>query len=150
MADGSWIRINAVAAHLDARTVNSIIKEALGQRAISITQKPELRKKIGEAFIASATPFVPVKTGVLASHGYATNDGRVIWSATNGRGENYAGYVYDPAETRWPDGEYSHSAKTGTYPRWVEKVQPGTAEYDAFKNNVSEIIREEFAKDGQE
>ena len=150
MAEGSWIRIGAIDAHLDARTVNSIIKDALGKKAISITQNPELRQKIGEAYIEAVTPFVPIKSGKLRESGRATTDGRVYWTATNKYGDNYAGYVYDQDGTRWPDGEYSHSKKTGTYPRWTEKihpgteVQPGTPEWDAFINNASYLIREAF------
>ena len=144
MAEGSWIRIGAVDAHLDARTVNSIIKEALGKKAISITQKPELRKEIGEAFIDAVTPFVPKKTGTLAEQGHATTDGRVYWSATN-KGYNYASTVYDADGERWPDGQYKKPTTPNTYPRWVEKVRPGTAEYDAFLNDVAYIVRKEFA-----
>lgn len=144
MAEGSWIRVSAIKAHLDARTVNAIVKEALGKRAISVTQKPELRKQIGEAFIDVVTKYVPSKTGKLSAQGYATSDGRVIWSATNKRGENYAGYVYDPAETRWPTGEYAEPTTPGTVPRWVEKVQPDTEDWDVFVNNITPLIKEAF------
>lgn len=151
MAEGSWIRIGAVAAHLDANTVNNIIKDAMGRRMTSITQKPELRQQIGEEFIKVVTPFVPVSKKLKAEHlyqtGRATDDGRVYWTAINSRGQNYAGYVYDPDETRWPDGNYSHSKDTKTYPRWVEKVRPGTAEWAAFVNNITPLIMEAFADD---
>lgn len=144
MAEGSWIRIGAIDAHLDARTVNSIIKDALGKKAISITQNPELRKSIGEAYIEVVTPFVPSKTGALRESGRATADGRVYWTATNKYGDNYAGYVFDQDGTRWPEGHYKKPTTPGTYPRWVESVQPGTAEWDAFINNASYLIREAF------
>jgi hypothetical protein len=150
MAEGSWLRLGPIDAHLDARTVNSIIKDALGRRAESITQNPEVRQKIGEAFIDAVTPFVPVSNKEKATHlvdsGRATDDGRVYWTAINKRGDNYAGYVYDQEETRWPDGEYLKPSKPGTYPRWVEKVHPGTAEWDTFVNNITPIIKEAFAK----
>ena len=144
MAEGSWIRIGAIDAHLDARTVNSIIKEALGKKAISITQNPELRQKIGEAFVEAVTPFVPMKSGAIRESGRATTDGRVYWTATNKYGDNYAGYVYDLEGTRWPEGHYKKPTTPGTYPGWVEKVQPGTPEWDAFINNASYLIREAF------
>lgn len=147
MAEGSWIRIGAIDAHLDANTVNNIIKEAMGERMISITQNPELRQQIGEAFLDVVTPYIPAKSGQLRSSGRATDDGRVYWTAMNKRGDNYAGYVYDPDETRWPDGEYVKPSTPGTYPRWVEKVHPGTAEWEAFINNITPLIRRAFAND---
>lgn len=147
MADGSWIRIGAIDAHLDASTVNSIIKEVLGKKAVSITQKPELRQAIGEQFVAAVTPFVPVSNEPDKYHlwmsGRATDDGRVFWSATN-RGYNYASAVYDENGERWPSGEYVKPSTPGTFPRWVEKVQPGTAEWDAFINTITPIIKEAF------
>ena len=147
MAEGSWIRIGSVKAHLDARTVNAIIKGALGKKAVSVTQKPELRQSIGDAFVSAVTPFVPMKSGTLRESGRATSDGRVYWTATNGD-YNYASTVYDPVEPyRWPDGVYKKPTTPGTYPRWVEKVQPGTAEWDAFVNTITPIIKEAFAKD---
>lgn len=146
MAEGSWIRIGAIDAHLDARTVNSIIKEALGKRAVSITQKPELRQEIGEAFIGAVTPFVPMKSGALRESGRATADGRLYWTAVN-KGFNYANAVYDPDGERWPDGNYKKPTTPGTHPRWVEKVQPGTPEWDAFVNNITPIIIRRFADD---
>ncbi len=144
MAEGSWIRIGAIDAHLDARTVNSIIKDALGKKAISITQNPELRQRIGEAFIMAVTPSVPMKSGALRESGRATTDGRVYWTAINKYGDNYAGYVYDQDGTRWPEGQYKKPTTPGTYPRWAESVQPGTEEWDAFINNASYLIREAF------
>lgn len=147
MAEGSWIRIGAVDANLDAGTVNYIIKEALGKRAESITQRPELRQRIGEAFVDAVTPFIPSKTGDLRRSGRATDDGRVYWTATNKRGENYAGYVYDYDETRWPDGIYKKPTTPGTHPRWVDIVHPGTPEWDAFVANITPMIKEAFAKD---
>ena len=148
MAGGSWIRVRSVDAHLDAKTVNSIIETALGKRAVSVTQKPELRKQIGEAFIEIASKYVPNKTGNLVAHGYATSDGRVIWSATNKRGENYAGYVYDPEKTRWPEGTtYANPSKKPSDPRWAENVYSHTDEWEAFINNITPIIKEAFADD---
>lgn len=146
MSEGSWIRIGAIDANLDAGTVNHIIKEAIGKRGVSITQMPELRQQIGEAFLAVVTPFVPAKSSQLRGSGRATDDGRVYWTATNKRGDNYAGYVYDQEETRWPEGEYIKPSTSGTYPRWVEKVHPGTAEWDIFVNKITPLIREAFAK----
>ena len=147
MAENSWIRIGAIDAHLDARTVNSIIKNALGQRAISVTQMPELRREIGEAFIEVVTPFVPKKSGDLRDSGRATDDGRVYWTAMN-KGFNYAQYVYDEDGDRWgPEGYKNPTTKDPvlTVPRWVEKVQPGTAEWNAFINKVTPIIIRRFA-----
>lgn len=157
MASGSWIRIGAVKAHLDAKTVNAIVEGALGKKAASITQKPELRRAIGQEFVRAVTPFVPMKTGALRKSGKATTDGRVYWSAVRtttsedgeeSAGYNYAASTYDAEGIRWPSGEYRKPSTPNTYPRWVEKVQPGTPEYAAFVNNIIPIIVEEFNKDG--
>jgi hypothetical protein len=143
MAEGSWIRISAIKANLNARTVNDIIEKALGKRAISITQMPDLRQEIGEEFVVAVSPFVPMKSGQLISSGRATDDGRVYWSATN-RGFNYASTVYDEDGERWGPEGYKKPTTPNSYPRWVEKVQPGTAEWEAFINNITPIIKEAF------
>lgn len=155
MAEGSWIRINAVDAHLDARTVNAIIKTALGKKAVSITQKPELRRQIGEEFLRVVTPFVPMKSGALRASGRATEDGRLYWSAVApARGEegyafNYAETVYDPDPDngRWPDsmgGVYKKPSTPNTYPRWVVKALNDPTAWNAFVNNITPIIKEAF------
>jgi hypothetical protein len=144
MAEGSWIRINAVDAHLDAKTVNSIIEATLGKEAVSITKNPALRKKIGEELLAIVTPFVPMDSGQLRESGRATPDGRLYWSAIGEEGENYAYEMYDPVEPyQWPNG-YSRPTTEGTTPRWMENIQPGTPEWDAFINNITPIIKEAF------
>ena len=153
MAEGSWIRIGAIDAHLDAKTVNSIIESALGQRAISVTQMPELRQQIGEAFLKAVTPFVPMSNkptrGQLRESGRATDDGRVYWTAV-GDGVsydyNYASRVYDEDGVLWGPEGYKKPTTPGTVPRWTEKVQPGTKEWDAFVNDITPIIKEAFAK----
>lgn len=153
-ARGSWIRIRATEAHLDATTVNEIITTVLGKRAVSITQKPELRKAIGEEFLRQVTPFVPELTGKLRESGRVTDDGRLYWTATrpayNREGSyafNYANITYDPHRLQWPEGEYDRPHTDGTYPRWVERVHPGTPEWDAFINNITPEIRRAFAED---
>lgn len=144
MAGGSWIRINAVDAHLDAQTINSIIETTLGNRAKSITQTPDVRQKVGEALIAEVYDYIPKKSGLLSISGRATPDGRIYWTAIDERGYNYAAAVYDNDGTRWPDGEYANPSTDGTYPRWVEKLQPNTDEWEAFVNRVTPIIKEAF------
>ena len=136
MADGSWIRINAMDVHLDARTVNEIIKKALGRRAESVTKNPELRQEIGQAYVDAVTPFVPMKTGKLRESGSATADGRVYWTATSKRGFNYADIQYNT--------EYNHYTTPGTGPFWTEKVQPGTPEYDSFIAQITPLIVRSF------
>lgn len=154
MASGSWIRIGAVNARLDAKTINAIIKKELGDRAVSITQKPALRQAIGQEFIRAVTPFVPYKTGRLSSSGRATPDGRVYWTAIGKNGENYAAEMYDALGLRWPNG-YLHPTRGKSpdpnhdpQPRWVEAFLADTSKYDAFKNNIIPIIVEGFNKDG--
>lgn len=152
MAEGSWIRIGATKVHLDAKTVNAIIQQELGKRAVSITQRPDLRLAIGEEYLKAVTPFVPMKTGQLRESGRATTDGRVYWSAIRpawsdeGYDFNYAEAMYDTMGIKWPGGVYAKPTTPNTYPRWVEHVQPGTPAYDAFVNNIVPLIREAFAR----
>ena len=144
MAGGSWIRIGAVDAHLDARTVNAIIKTELSKKAVSVTKKPELRQAIGQEYVRAVTPFVPMKTGALRESGSATTDGRVYWTATN-RGYNYAAIQYET--------QYNNYTTDGTGPYWTEKMNPTSPEfradvYGVFRNNIIPIIVEGFNEDG--
>ena len=152
MSEGSWIRIGAVNAHLDATTVNNIIKDAIGKRGISITQKPELREDIGNALLEQVTPFVPESKkpthGQLRASGRATDDGRLYWTAMNSRGDNYASYVYDQDCSRWAQGQtYAKPSTAGTHPRWVTQVTHNTQQWTAFVNNITPIIIRRFAED---
>ena len=151
MAEGSWIRIGAVDAHLDAKTVNLIIKDALGKKAITVTQKPELRQQIGEEFLKAVKPFVPYDTGDLSDSGKATTDGRVYWTSVH-RGYNYANRLYDENGELWGPkgyinptrGKYPGPGEHDPQPRWVTRVHPGTQEWSAFVNNLTPIITEAF------
>lgn len=153
MAEGSWIRINAVDARLDATTVNAIIKTALGKKAISITKKPELRREIGEELLRTVTPFVPMKSGALRASGRATDDGRLYWTAIapahgdEGYEFNYASHVYDPNSEIWPEGEYKKPSTPNTYPRWVKMVTNDPQQWGIFVNNITPIIIRRFAED---
>jgi hypothetical protein len=140
MAEGSWIRIKATRVNLDATTVNSIIKTVLGRKAVSITQQPDVRKDIGEAYIEAVTPLVPKRSGDLRESGRATNDGRVYWSSVH-RGYNYAYNVFDENYARWGPGEtYVNPSTTGTHPRWTDKMKHGTREYKKFLEDATDII----------
>lgn len=147
MASGSWIRINAVDARLDATTVNQIVTVALGKQAESVTKRPALRKAIGEKFVEAVTPLVPKKDGDLRKSGRATTDGRVYWSAIGDKGENYASEMYDEYSIRWPRGYFRPTTKDTT-PRWVEVFLADTSKYEAFKNSIIPIIVKEFNEDG--
>ena len=154
-ANGSWIRVGGIKAHLDAKTINPIIETVLRKRAVSITQMPELRQQVGEEFLKVVTPFVPVNTGELQRSGRATNDGRLYWSvirptyANEGSyAFNYTNVTYDPNYQRWPKGEtYENPRDKRTQPRWVECVHPGTDEWTTFVNNITPIIKEAFRDD---
>ena len=146
MSGGSWIRIGAIEANLDATTVNSLIKDVLGKRAISITQKPELRQAIGEEFVKVVTPFVPMRSGDLRESGRATDDGRVYWTSVH-RGYNYADRVYDRDGELWPDGHYRKPTTPNTYPQWVNYAQPYSEAYSNFITNITPIIQEAFKDD---
>jgi hypothetical protein len=155
MAEGSWIRIGAIDARLDATTVNDIIKTAVGERMKSITQMPELRQQIGEALLEQVTPFVPYKQrkdqapgdtkGHLRASGRATDDGRLYWTAINSRGDNYASYVYDEEKNRW-DGNYAKPSTDYTYPQWVNRVVKDPEQWETFINKITPLIKEAFAK----
>ena len=156
MAKGSWIRIGAVDARLNATTMNAIIEDVIKKRGISITQKPELRQQIGEVLLEQVTPFVPYRqrkdqepgdtTGHLRASGRATDDGRLYWTAINSRGDNYASYVYDEEKNRW-DGDYANPSTKYTYPQWVNKVVNDPTQWEVFINKITPIIREAFADD---
>lgn len=162
MANGSWIRIKAVDARLDAKHMNQIVALALGKRAESITQKPALRQAVGQEFVRAVTPFVPMKTGALRESGRATDDGRVYWTAVRTSssedgeekaGFNYAATTYDADAVRWggpknEPGTYKKPSTPGTHPRWIYSVLNDPAQYTAFINNIIPIIVEEFNKDG--
>ena len=154
-AKGSWIRVNAVDAHLNATTVNSIIKTNLSGRAVSITQKPAVRQAVGEAYLEVVTPFVPSKTGDLRESGRATDDGRVYWTAIrppyNVEGSyafNYAEATFDPKFRKWGKGKtYDNPSTVGTTPRWTENVRPDTDEWEVFTAKVADIVKEAFKDD---
>jgi hypothetical protein len=152
MAEGSWIRIGATKVHLDAKTVNSIVKEVLCKKAVSVSKMPSLRLDIGKEYLRAVTPFVPMKSGQLRASGRATDDGRVYWTAVapawnedNGYAFNYAETVYDPNYVRWPRGEtYKNPTTPNTVPRWTKQVVPGTQAYATFITNITPLIRRAF------
>ena len=138
MGGGSWIRIGSMEAHLNAKTMNEIIKDAMGKRMQSVTKDPDLRHDIGEEFVRIVTKYVPMKTGALRMSGRATDDGRVYWSAVNpNSGYNYAEIQYYT--------QYNHYTTEGTGPYWVENVQPGTDDWDnEFIPAITPIIKRRF------
>lgn len=129
------LRLSAISVHLDARTVNYLVKEQLGQEAESVTHNAALRKAIGGVFIEKATPFVPMKTGHLRDTAFAEGDGRVDWPA------NYASTQYET--------QYNHYTTPGTGPYWADRVisnEDGT--YDAFIADITPLIIAAFNKSG--
>lgn len=138
---GSWVRISATKCHLDARTLNGIVEEVLGRKAESVTKDPDLRRDIGTEYIKVVTPYVPVDSGRLRESGRATTDGRLYWTAVDPiTGDNYA---YD----QYTNIYYRHAEPTG--PFWVDRVQPGTSEWDGeFMSAITPIIIRRF-NDGQ-
>lgn len=138
MAKGSWIRIKATECHLDATTVNGIIKDVLKRKAESVTKDPDLRQEIGTEYIKVVTPYVPKLTGRLRESGRATSDGRLYWTAVDPiKGENYAyKRYYVPAKRYTTDG---------TCHKWVEQVKPGTSDWDnTFISAITPIIKRRF------
>ena len=138
MSNGSWIRINAMECHLDAKTMNKIIEGVLDRKAESITKDPDLRQEIGTVLVDVVTPYVPMKTGQLRDSGRATTDGRLYWTAIDPKtGENYAYKQYTT--------QYNHYTTPGTGPYWVNNVQPGTPDWDdTFISTITPIIKRRF------
>lgn len=129
------IRVSAVECGLDAKTINAIIKEVMGQKMDSVTKDPDLRKDIGRTYIEFVTPYVPMKTGKLRSQASASGDGRVMWTATK-RGHNYA-------ETQYTT-QYLHYTTPGTGPYWTDHLNPGTELWDDFKDAITPMIIRRF------
>ena len=140
---GSWIRVNARDAHLDANTMNEVIRRVVGQRAESITQDPDFRARIGAYYLNEVTKYVPKKTGKLQRSGTATQDGRVWWSATSNKGYNYAHVQYTNPEFYHPSRYPGHEP---TF-RWTDKVVPGTPAWSNFTDRISIEIRKRYGND---
>lgn len=120
---GSWVRIGAVEAGLDARSWNRIIQEYLGHKAKSITSDAQLRGLIGGLFLSYVKDFVPMDSGQLQNSGTATSDGRLIWSAVK---TTKSGVSYDYAAIQYEEPFFRHyvrySGHTPTY-AWVQAFQ---------------------------
>ena len=138
MSGGSWVRIGAVTANLNAKRMNEIIKNVMGEKMQSVTKDPDLRQEIGEEFARVVTKYVPMKTGALRMSGRATSDGRLYWSAINpNSGYNYAEIQYYT--------QYNNYTTDGTGPYWVERVHPGTNDWDNdFIPAITPIIKRRF------
>lgn len=133
---GFRIRINAIEAHMDAKTINSIITEVMGKRVTSITQDPDLRQDIGTAYVAQTSKYVPMSAegGKLRMSGHAEKDGRVYWTAIDPRnGYNYAMVQY----------RGGYTTATGQAVIFKDYTTPGTgANWDAAmrKNSWPDFI----------
>ena len=138
MAEGSWIRINAIDCHLDAATINNIVEKVMGERMASVTNDPDLRQAVGEQYVQTVTKYVPLKSGALINSGQATTDGRVYWSAISPKGYNYAEIQYEN------DGFKHEPPRTD---HWTDEVSPGTVDWQDFVDSITPIIKERF-KDG--
>lgn len=128
----TWLRIGARDVHLDAKTLNPIIRQALNRKVQSITADPTLRQLIGEAYLRAVKDYIPRKTGALQESGRAMDDGRVYWNAF------YAVFQYE--------GEnYNHPVRyPGHMPTayWTERVRPGTPDWERFVEDIKPIIIE--------
>lgn len=121
--------------HLDARSINAEVKRVLGHKATSVTQSPDLRKDIGQAYVEQVSPYVPKKTGKLRESGRGTDDGRVYWTATSPKGYNYANIQYTNIQFNHHFPETAH---------WTEYVQPGTPDWDEFRDRITPMIKRRF------
>lgn len=134
MASGSYVRIKATQVHLDAKSLNRIIEEVVGRKVESVTKHPELRKTIGRIYIEHVTPYVPMKSGKLRDSAWATDDGRVHWTAQNledAHHFNYANIQYT--------NEYNNYTTPGTGPYWTDKVSPDNTENGEWASFVQDI-----------
>lgn len=130
---GNGVRIRATVAGLDIGTLNSYFRE-LGVRVIN---DRDLRTTIGLRYLQQVTPYVPKKTGVLRASGRAENDGRIHWIANNpDDGFDYAAQQYVT--------EYGHYTTPNTGPYWVERVQPGTTDYNIFLDRITPYVIDTF------
>ena len=127
-----WLRIGAVEAQLDARSINAIIRKHIDKKAQTVTKDPALRKELGEVMIKLATPYVPMKTGKLRNHAYATKDGRLIWDAHSPKGFDYASQQYYHL--------YKHYTTPNTGPYWVDQVN-----YSVFIQEILPLLKERFS-----
>lgn len=137
MSSGSWIRVKAKDANLDARTMNAEIQKILGRKARSITSDPALRKRVGLAYVRNVTDFVPRRHGDLQNSGMATDDGRVYWTATSKTGYNYA-YI------QYTNLNYNHPSRYGGHrptAEWTDELRPGTAEWEQFIADITPDIK---------
>lgn len=134
------VRIGVKSTGLGAKSINGVIEEILGQRAKSVTQMPDLRKDIGRVYIQAVTPYVPKMTGRLRNSAFASNDGRVTWSAVNSQtGENYA---YD----QYTNTRYRHKVINGvqTQAWWTNAVMPDEPGWEDFIEQITPMIKERF------
>ena len=130
--DYPWLRLSARDVHLDARTLNHIIRQTLNRKTQSVTSNPMLRQLIGEAYLRAVKDYIPFKTGKLQDSGRATADGRVYWNAF------YAVFQYE-------NEDYNHPVRySGHMPRayWTDAVRPGTADWDRFVEDIKPLIIE--------
>lgn len=127
------LRLKASEVHLDAKTVNHILKEYLGSKAQSVTKDPDLRQAIGEEYIRIVNSYVPMRTGKLRNSAHAERDGRIYWAT------KYAEKQYTT--------HYRHYTTPGTGPYWTANVRPGTSDWDEdFMDAITPLIIRRFSE----
>lgn len=135
MSSGAWVRLTVPTA----KQINAEIKNILNRKAESVTKNPELRRYINTVYRDVVMPFVPMSDKVHhhLKDAYVTNDGRIIWSATN-KGYNYAEIQYENLMYKHPIRYGGHNPQA----LWTNAVQPGTAEWNTFVTTITgEVIR---------
>lgn len=127
-------RVSATKIGLDAANINKEIQKILGKKVRSITQDPDLRKRIGQAYVTQVTPYVPIRTGKLRKSGRGTSDGRVTWSAVAHRKSG-----------RYKTFDYAYwQFHFGPKKNWTENVQPETPDWDKFIKRITPMIIQRF------
>ena len=119
MAGGVNVRLTIPTAS----QINAEIQHILKRKAESVTKHPELRRFINQQYLEAVTKYVPLSNMDKPHHlrdAFVTNDGRIVWSATN-KGFNYADIQYQPEEY---GKHYKHYTTPDTHPHWTDYVTP--------------------------
>ncbi len=142
-----WVRLTV----LRANELNQQIEGILGRKAESITKNKELRKYINSVYKDIVMPYVPMSDADKEHHlkdAYITDDGRIIWSATN-KGYNYASDQYETPSSPIPDtkgtGTYYHPVRyEGHKPidHWTKRVRPDAEDKGPWESFIAGITDE--------
>ena len=141
--ESKWVRLTVPSAG----QINAAIQGILHRKAESVTRNPELRYFIDEMYLETVTPYVPRSANDHKPYNnhhlqdaYITNDGRIIWSATN-KGYNYANIQYYNTDYKHYKRYPGH--KPTAY--WTERVVPGNTQWKrVFIPKIRDRVKQEY------